>query len=184
MDTRELTLTPHPEAPDVLCGPDGLRIFIGTSLIGSNSCKGENRTAVAKRLMVALRLVEGLSTGEIEIILEAKKDTPMVSGRPNVANQAVIDVFEERKRQVSELGWTLDHDDAHDGGELAAAAACYAQLAHSPKCGLFIKPDDWPWHEDHWSPSTPRRMLVKSGALILAEIERLDRMAARTGGES
>lgn len=36
----------------------------------------------------------------------------------------------------------------------------------------------WPWDESWWKPTTPRRDLVKAAALILAEIERLDRMAA------
>ncbi|AFQ48272.1 hypothetical protein [Burkholderia cepacia] len=41
----------------------------------------------------------------------------------------------------------------------------------------------WPktW-EPSWSkPTTPRRNLVKAGALILAELERLDRVAVSTG---
>ncbi len=32
----------------------------------------------------------------------------------------------ERERQVSEEGWTAEHDDEHIMGELAAGAACYA----------------------------------------------------------
>ncbi|MNY70647.1 hypothetical protein D3C86_2088230 [compost metagenome] len=38
--------------------------------------------------------------------------------------------------------------------------------------------ENWPWSEDWWKPSPePRRNLVKAGALILADIERLDRAA-------
>lgn len=38
-------------------------------------------------------------------------------------------------------------------------------------------PRQWPftWWLDWWKPTTYRRDLVKAGALILAEIERLDR---------
>ena len=32
----------------------------------------------------------------------------------------------ERQRQVDVEGWTPAHDDEHDEGELAIAAACYA----------------------------------------------------------
>lgn len=35
-------------------------------------------------------------------------------------------IAKERKRQTDKLGWSPEHDDAHDGGELAMAAACYA----------------------------------------------------------
>lgn len=39
---------------------------------------------------------------------------------------AVEDVFSEVRRQVEVEGWSADHDDAHDKGEMAGAAACYA----------------------------------------------------------
>lgn len=42
-------------------------------------------------------------------------------------------------------------------------------------------PRNWPWHRVWWKPSTRRRNLVKAGALILAEIERLDRAAILKG---
>jgi hypothetical protein len=37
-------------------------------------------------------------------------------------------------------------------------------------------PDGWPWAPELWKPANARRDLVKAGALILAEIERLDRL--------
>jgi hypothetical protein len=43
-----------------------------------------------------------------------------------------------------------------------------------------FSPARWPWSQDWWKPTNPRRDLVKAGALIAAEIERLDRA---TGGE-
>jgi hypothetical protein len=95
--------------------------------------------------------------------------------------QAVRDVLAERQRQIDVEGWDAHHDDEHQGGEgsLAAAAAAYAiesvpgtrtqEFGAVPKC--------WPWERQWWKPSTPRRMLVKAAALVLAEIERLDRAA-------
>ncbi|MBU9579576.1 hypothetical protein KTE26_14170 [Ralstonia mannitolilytica] len=95
--------------------------------------------------------------------------------RAGVAEDAAVrDVIAERIRQVTHEGWTVDHDDAHDKGEMAEAAACYAREAATPHAGL---PNGWPWSRRWWKPTTPRRMLVKAGALILAEIERLDRAA-------
>jgi hypothetical protein len=93
----------------------------------------------------------------------------------------------ERERQVSVEGWTPEHDDAHDGGVLAAAASTYTLLAcdmlHDEYRPLqFERKQDlrsregWPFDIDWWKPSTdPIRNLVKAGALIAAEIDRLQR---------
>ena len=89
-------------------------------------------------------------------------------------SQAVLDVAAERRRQVDAKGWTPEHDDEHVAGELATAGASYALVAVG--YGLLAL-RTWPWPAG-LKPTTPRRDLVKAGALILAEIERLDRMAA------
>ena len=77
-------------------------------------------------------------------------------------------------------GWTTEHDDLYVDGEMGAAAACYA-LSGSRWTHRLIVPLTvlWPWSLNWWKPSTPRRDLVKAGALILAEIERLDRASAK-----
>lgn len=80
-------------------------------------------------------------------------------------------VLAERARQISAEGWTAEHDDQHEQGELARAGACYA-------CNLGrddFPPRDWPWARDWWKPTDARRDLVKAAALILAEGERHDR---------
>lgn len=94
-----------------------------------------------------------------------------------VPSKAAQDVFEERRRQIEAEGWTPAHDDEHECGELAQAAICYA-FADLP-IGKKINFRLWPegWHENSWKPGPRRQMLVKAGALILAEIERLDRLA-------
>jgi hypothetical protein len=99
--------------------------------------------------------------------------------RLGTAAKAALDVIAERERQKSVEGWTEAHDDLHvRERDLAYAAACYA-LAGT---GLFMKDwlvqiieRLWPWEMCWWKPSDERRNLVKAGALILAEIERLDR---------
>ncbi|WP_110636311.1 hypothetical protein [Salinicola salarius] len=40
--------------------------------------------------------------------------------------KALLDVFNERQRQIDAEGWTPEHDDKHDKGELAADRACWA----------------------------------------------------------
>ena len=61
---------------------------------------------------------------------------------------------------------------------MAAAAACYA-LHTEPvgNVGDYLR--FWPWAAEWWKPGLRRRNLVKAGALILAELERLDRAAER-----
>lgn len=92
---------------------------------------------------------------------------------------AVRDVLAERARQVSAEGWTSEHDDAHDRGEMAGAGACYALASTTQHwaVGQAIK-TFWPWAAEWWKPKSPRENLVRSAALILAEIERIDRSAA------
>lgn len=87
------------------------------------------------------------------------------------------DVLAERRRQMTGEGWTPEHDDTHTTGELASAAACYA-LCRFPWGGI---PAMWPWSRDWWKPKDRRRNLVRAAALILAEIERIDRVAAKEG---
>lgn len=90
---------------------------------------------------------------------------------------AVRDVLAERQRQITEEGFTPEHDDAYQAGDLSNAAACY--LMTDP----VMDPDrpapvDWPWSATWWKPTSRRRNLVKGIALGIAELERLDRTYA------
>ncbi len=94
-----------------------------------------------------------------------------------VKNQGALDVLNERRRQISDEGWTAAHDDEHRAGDLAIAASCYALFSESrPIAGS--PPESWPWAAEWWKPKGARAGLVRAGALILAEIDRLDRHAA------
>ncbi|WP_239688955.1 hypothetical protein [Pseudomonas citronellolis] len=101
--------------------------------------------------------------------------------------QAWLDVQAERRRQVAAEGWTPEHDNEHDHGQMARAAACYALAGSSAaddKTTALLVSLAWPWDQQWWKPTTARRDLVKACALTLAEIERLDRTSAPTqGGE-
>lgn len=87
---------------------------------------------------------------------------------------AILDVISERQRQRSVEGWSSERDDAYQNSELADAAACYAIHAHNQSVST---PAHWPWGPVWWKQTNPRRDLVKAGALILAEVERIDRAA-------
>ncbi|HEY1395706.1 hypothetical protein [Roseateles sp.] len=93
------------------------------------------------------------------------------------------EILAERLRQIGVEGWTPEHDDEHALGELAVAAAAYADPRARPRTasGACYVPMVWPrsWDLAWWRPQDQRRNLVKAGALILAEIDRLDRAATR-----
>lgn len=80
----------------------------------------------------------------------------------------------ERKRQVECEGWTPEHDDTHDKEELARAAVCYATPEYDRP---YLPSCIWPWDPSWWKPMPTDRVreLVKAGALIAAEIDRLSR---------
>ncbi|MDY1120059.1 hypothetical protein SOL55_19120 [Pseudomonas aeruginosa] len=114
--------------------------------------------------------------GRYELVAEAKISTP--AAQAGQMPQAWLDVQAERRRQITAEGWTPEHDDEHADGQMARAAACYALAGSSaPNDGTaaLLVSLAWPWDEQWWKPSTPRRDLVKACALALAEIERLDR---------
>jgi len=93
----------------------------------------------------------------------------------------------ERNRQIEVEGWTAEHDDEHGGGELAMAAASYCVAEDMRKEYRDIDSGPpasmWPWDEEWWKPTPDDRIreLVKAGALIVAEIDRLQRTEATIG---
>lgn len=100
----------------------------------------------------------------------------------------IAEIAAERRRQVEEEGWTPEHDDRHRDGSLAFAAACYGYVAATQGNRHLFQagspPPLWPpsWATKWWKPTNRRRDLVKAAALIVAEIERLDRAEARDDG--
>jgi hypothetical protein len=103
----------------------------------------------------------------------------------------------ERQRQIEKEGWTQNHDDeAHSPGDLALAGACYAcnaatmmRIATKKQMADYEKYSShgyrWPFLDKYWKPKDPLRDLVRAGALIAAEIDRLqrnERAAEKAGG--
>lgn len=110
----------------------------------------------------------------------------------------------ERRRQIEQEGWMPEHDDEHDDSSLALAAICFAApqrvyIAIELANGVLFT-DPWPdsWNEEHdkrfsclaartkltnvtpdpaaYTHQERISYLVKAGALIAAEIDRLARM--------
>ena len=87
----------------------------------------------------------------------------------------------ERKRQIDEEGYTLDHDSSHVDGELAFLACYYAQpcmMIRRDVSGdrFIIHPDEFR-HETGWNvpdrhQHDRNRQLAIAGALIAAELDR------------
>lgn len=111
-------------------------------------------------------------------------------------NEVIEEVRKERERQVSDCGFTEEHDDRHVKGELSTAAAVYASpvfLYERSDIGRslhFNDPYPWPTGFDRAMLSfggTPavkagksrRQQLIIAASLIVAEIERLDRASKK-----
>lgn len=118
-------------------------------------------------------------------------------------------ISDERDRQIVEEKWSPKHDDEHTDGSLALAAICYAtpvKLYKKVEYGagpMFCDP--WPgswrmYFDKRWSigkgghgtvipePSTYTDeerfdFLVKAGALIAAELDRLIRRKKKNGSK-
>ena len=102
----------------------------------------------------------------------------------------------ERERQINDEGWTAEHDDDHTDRSLAMAACCFAaperlwKMRGSSFTGGVEIFDPWPWAAQYdkrrhpggavkspssYSPQERFDLLVKAGALIAAELDRLMR---------
>jgi len=86
----------------------------------------------------------------------------------------------ERERQLKK-GYNPTYDQKHVRGELAHAAACFAagtsSLADIELAALGQQEDLWPhhhWHADELIKHSRKEQLIIAGALILAELERME----------
>lgn len=86
-------------------------------------------------------------------------------------------ITEERQRQLEKEGWTSKHDDQHTSQQLPILAMLYACPA---KYRPMLNPTGWftamQWNLDWWKPTERIKELQKAGALIAAEIDRLQRI--------
>lgn len=99
------------------------------------------------------------------------------SGKASVVDPATTSmtgaalIGAERQRQMTEEGWTTQHDDQHGPIVLEAAALCYRDAgdANSPHSDL------WPWSPEWWKPKGRQRNLERAGALYQAAADAAER---------
>ena len=105
---------------------------------------------------------------------------------------AVFLISIERQRQINEEGYSIEHDDKHVNGELANFACCYALEPMGGDASNMVKtlnPEGWELKfscNENTDDNIDGRIkdLIKAGALIAAEIERLDRRKEKFKAES
>ncbi|WP_333900154.1 hypothetical protein [Agrobacterium pusense] len=111
---------------------------------------------------------------------------PTAPAEHSLFSKAALDVTAERRRQIETEGWDNVHDDGHTNFEMTKAAISYAQAAaisdRDRKREFAAKnvPSRWPWSKNWWKPKDRRADLVRAAALLIAEIERLDRAEANS----
>lgn len=76
------------------------------------------------------------------------------------------DIEKERRRQIDK-GFDYAHDDKHTDGQLVRGAVAYAL-----NNDYFWPWNDWPYNH----AKTERERLIVSIAMLVAEVERLDRI--------
>lgn len=160
-----------------------------------NGLRAERDQGLAREAVLTARLEQKITEiiDEATKAIESYRKEAALQERLNIADQRVDDleaevarsvgaaspaaraIITERGRQIAIEGYKPERDDCYSFGELAMAAAAYAASAGG---GRAIARKLFRWDDVHWKPSTPRRDLVKAGALILAEIERIDRAAS------
>jgi hypothetical protein len=108
--------------------------------------------------------------------------TPYISNAPGL-NQAYQSILAERERQKTQEGYTTDHDDQLDDGQLFQAATIYYFYGTETPVAFQRGPDGtptiplyWKLAPSMWKPRTRRENLIRAGALCLAEQERYQRV--------
>jgi len=89
------------------------------------------------------------------------------------------EISQERARQITQGNWTVDHDDAHTRGELARAGAAFATTGRTEDAAETRVMTDvlWPFNRESFKPHGYRHNLLRAQALLLAEMERIERLA-------
>lgn len=116
----------------------------------------------------------------LAMALLAEIEEPLPSMKFSVGAKAIT---AERLRQITREGFTPDLDMRYTAGELLSAAKAYLTAANRRQTGHHgDTPEDeamiceWPWEPETFRPVSYRRDLEKAGALLAAEIDRLDRV--------
>ena len=91
-------------------------------------------------------------------------------------------ITKEMVRQLGSLGWSHLHDESHTKMQLAMAAKAYinynwyVMIGNSHETAVAASLNFWPWKKEEFKPSLNMiRNLEKAGAMLAAEIDRLER---------
>ena len=91
-----------------------------------------------------------------------------ITDRLLAMGDGAFEISHERERQASS---PLYSEDEWEEGELVQAAVSYA-TAEGPDA---LRPKTWPLVGWRWAPEDRRSNLIRAGALIAAELDRLER---------
>ncbi len=168
MTDKEMNMTDEALSPCPFCGGAAERIDIEEGEDAGGSC---------------ISCTQCLATGPLEF---GFKENFISNWNRRALTAPALAVMAERQRQIAVEGWTPERDDRLVSGALGLAAALYAIPYEAMLDGRpLIGPEDYISLQltlhvtcDFVTKPEPdlRRRLIKAGALILAEIERLDRM--------
>lgn len=145
--------------------------------------------AMLHNLHLYMHLLSLDPTKEYEMVtlreLEGANLLDEIRCNPGPTTPVTEEIAKERYRQIYEEGFNFPNDDEQVRGQLAAAASCYARRAakrNDYNVSIEGTPIEWPWSDKWWKPKDARSNLIRAAALIVAEIERLDRKAKREMG--
>ena len=145
------------------CGASGVAAFVSEKMVekGYKLDNSDSKGAVSQNYWGYIyRLKKYEEEGNV---------TPKKSGIELIA--------EERERQKYVENFNSEHDKQWVNGELALAAACYAMTPEIRKeyKHALGESKTWPFSKEWWKPTPENRVkeLIKAGALIAAEIDRL-----------
>lgn len=146
----------------ICCTPAGKPHFAGCMMASVDAAAGLTADMLSELDISKLPLVVPAAIG---ILRTALSDQQL--------SAAARDVLAERRRQVEAEGMTHAGDDQYCAAELPRAAASYILNGANDQA-----PYIWPWANSWWKPRDARANYVRAAALLLAEIERIDRLDA------
>ncbi|MFW3895915.1 hypothetical protein [Pseudomonas bharatica] len=171
--------------PEISLRPDS-STAAGSVAHGLDKAEGEQPDLNSLRLQVAERgslLEHWLQLANVcdDNLADLMKETrALLDQQRPTWERAAKDILAERRRQLWK-GYSAAHDDLYSPGELSSYAAAFALIAGGAAPGWVYQAGISSWQV---KTSDPRTMLVTSGALILAELERIDREAEKAATEA
>jgi hypothetical protein len=104
-----------------------------------------------------------------------------------VREKVLREVLDERNRQINSKGYDEHHDNVYTQNELIRAADSYVSNViqrgwvynenNPEKYQKEEVPEYFPFDDCFWKPENPRKDLVKAVAMLIAELERIERMS-------